>query len=159
MAATSSPALPPNERTVVIMRVFDAPCELPWKAWTDPRHMAQWWGPQGFTNPVCELDVRPGGALRIVMRAPDGAEYPMRGVFREVLESRRLVFIAVAEDEHGNPLLESRTTVTFAEEGGKTKLTVHAHAVGLAPVAPRMLEGMQIGWTQSLERLEAHIRC
>ena len=159
MAATSSPALQPNERTVDITRVFDAPRKLLWKAWTDPEHMAQWWGPQGFTNPVCELDARPGGALKIVMRASDGTEYPMRGVFREVLESRRLVFTAVAEDEHGNPLLESLTTVSFAEEGGKTKLTVHAHAVGLAPVAPRMLEGMQIGWTQSLQRLEAHIRC
>ncbi|HYT14944.1 MAG TPA: SRPBCC domain-containing protein, partial [Burkholderiales bacterium] len=70
MVATTSAAVQPNERTVVITRVFDAPRELVWRAWTDPRHMAQWWGPQGFTNPVCEMDVRPGGALRIVMRAP-----------------------------------------------------------------------------------------
>ena len=59
--------------------------------------MAQWWGPQGFSNPVCEMDVRPGGALRIVMRAPDGAEYPMSGVFREVIKPERLVLSTVAE--------------------------------------------------------------
>ena len=157
MVATTSATGQRNERTVVITRVFDAPRELVWKAWTDPRHVAQWWGPQGFTNPVCEMDVRPGGALRIVMRAPDGAEHPMRGVFREILEPERLVFTAVAEDENGSPLLEALTTVTFAEQGGKTKLNVHARAVGLAVVAERMLEGMQAGWTQSLERLEAHL--
>jgi uncharacterized protein YndB with AHSA1/START domain len=156
MAAATS-AVQPNERTVVITRVFDAPRELVWQAWTDPGHMAQWWGPHGFTNPVCELDVRPGGALRIVMRAPDGTEYPMRGVFREVVKPERLVFTAVAEDERGNALLEALTTVTFAEDAHKTKLTVHARAVGLAPVAARMLEGMQAGWTQSLEKLEAHV--
>jgi uncharacterized protein YndB with AHSA1/START domain len=157
MPATPSPAVQSNERTVVITRVFDAPRELVWKAWTDPRHMAQWWGPHGFTNPVCELEVRPGGALRIVMRAPDGAEYPMKGVFREVIKPERLVFTAVAEDERGNALLEALTTVTFAEQDGKTKLTVHARAVGLVVAAGRMLEGMQAGWTQSLERLEAHV--
>jgi len=158
MPATPSPAARPNERTVVITRVLDAPRELVWKAWTDPEHLAQWWGPRGFTNPVCELDVRRGGALRIVMRAPDGAEHPMRGVFREVVKPERLVFTAVAQDERGNALLEALTTVTFAEDAGKTKLTVHARAVGLATAAARMLEGMQAGWTQSLERLEAHLR-
>jgi uncharacterized protein YndB with AHSA1/START domain len=158
MAAPTRAAVQPNKRTVVITRVFDAPRELVWKAWTDSKHMAQWWGPQGFTNPVCEMDVRPGGALRIVMRAPDGAEHPMKGVFREIVEPERLVFTAVAEDENGNPLLEALTTVTFAKQGGKTKLTVHACAVGLAAVAERMLEGMQAGWTQSLDRLEAHMK-
>jgi uncharacterized protein YndB with AHSA1/START domain len=158
MAAPTSAAVQPNERTVVITRVFDAPRELVWKAWTDPKHMAQWWGPQGFTNPVCEMDARPGGALQIVMRAPDGAEHPMKGVFREVIKPERLVFTAVAEDERGNALLEALTIVTFAEDARKTKLTVHARAVGLAPVAARMLEGMQAGWTQSLDRLEAHMK-
>src|SRR5260370_32578415 len=115
--------------------------------------MAKWWGPQGFTNLVCELDVRPGGAMRIVMRAPDGAEHPMRGVFREVLEPERLVFTAAAEDENGNPLLEVLTTVTFAGQDGKTKLTVHARAVGLAVAAALLLEGMPAGWPQRPGRL------
>lgn len=157
MAATTSPAAQPNERTLLITRVFDAPRELVWKAWTDPEHMARWWGPRGFTNPVCELDVRPGGALRIVMRAPDGAEYPMKGVFREILQPERLVFTNIAVDADGNQLLEGLTSVTLEEHGGKTKLTLQTRAVALVAHAARMLEGMQAGWTQSLERLGAHV--
>ena len=84
------------ERVLVIERVFDAPRGLVFKAWTEPRRLAQWWGPKGFTNPVCEIDARPGGTLRIVMRAPDGAEHPMKGVLREVIEPERLVFTNIA---------------------------------------------------------------
>ena len=133
--------------------VLDAPRELVWAAWTEPKRMAQWWGPHGFTNPVCEIDARPGGAIRIHMRGPDGSVYPMTGTFREVLPPKRLVFTAVAEDLDGNPHLEALTTVTFEEEGGRTKVTVQASAVGLSPLAPQMLAGMDAGWTQSLERL------
>jgi uncharacterized protein YndB with AHSA1/START domain len=142
---------------LVITRVFDAPRELVFKAWTDPAHLARWWGPHGFTNPVCEMDVRPGGAYCIVMRGPDGVEYPVKGVYREVVEPERLVFTAVAEDEEGNPLLEGLTTVTFAEHGGKTKLTLQTGAVGLVADAAPMLEGMEEGWTQSLERLAEYV--
>lgn len=153
MVGRNNSSAKPAEREVLITRIIHAPRQLVWKAWTDPKHMAQWWGPHGFTNPVCELDVRPGGAIRIHMRGPDDVVYPMTGVFREIVEPERLVFTAVAEDLQGNPLLEALTTVTFAEQGGKTKLTVHAKAVGLAPVAQQMLAGMEAGWTQSLDRL------
>ncbi len=153
MIATNTPVAEAAERELVITRVFDAPRELVFKMWTDPKHMAQWWGPKGFTNPVCELDVRPGGAIRIHMCGPDGTVYPMTGTFREIVAPERLVVTAVAEDKQGNPLLEGHDVVTFEEHGGKTKLTVHARAVGLAPIAPQMLAGMEAGWTQSLERL------
>jgi uncharacterized protein YndB with AHSA1/START domain len=143
----------PTKRELVITRLIDAPRELVFEAWTEPKHMAQWWGPKGFTNPVCEMDVRPGGAFRIVMRAPDGVEYPMRGVFREIVTPERLVFTTVAEDRDGNPHLEGLTIVTFAEYDGKTTLTIQTSAVGLTPESARMLEGMEEGWTQSLERL------
>jgi uncharacterized protein YndB with AHSA1/START domain len=146
---------PSAQREVTLTRTFDATRRMVFKLWTEPEHMAQWWGPKGFTNPVCELDARPGGAIRIHMRAPDGTVYPMSGTFREVVEPERLVFSAIAEDLEGNPLLEALTTVTFAEHGGKTTVTVHAKAVGIAPLAPQMLDGMQAGWTQSLERLAA----
>lgn len=146
---------PSAQREVTITRTFDATRSLVFKLWTEPGHMAQWWGPKGFTNPVCELDARPGGTIRIHMRAPEGTVYPMSGTFREVVEPERLVFSAVAEDLEGNPLLEALTTVTFAEHGGKTTVTVHAKAVGIAPIAPQMLDGMEAGWTQSLERLAA----
>lgn len=153
MGMSSSAALA-NEATVTITRVFDAPRALVWAAWTDPKQMAQWWGPRHFTNPVCELDVRVGGKIRIDMRGPDGTVYPMTGTFRDVFVPARLVFMAEARDHNGKALLESLTTVTFSEEGGKTRLTVHAHAVGLAPIAPQMLAGMEAGWTQSIEKLE-----
>jgi len=157
VAATSASAALPNERKVLITRVLDAPRSLVFKLWTDPQHMAQWWGPHGFTNPICEMDARVGGGLRIVMRAPDGVDYPMTGTFREIVVPERLVFVAVAEDAAGNPLLEALTTVTFEEHGGKTRLTVEASGVGLAPVAPQMLAGMEAGWTQSLEKLESYV--
>ena len=146
-------AIGKNDRDLLITRVFDAPRELVFKAWTDPEQMAQWWGPRGFTNPVCEMDVRPRGALRIVMRAPDGVEHPMTGVFHEVVEPERLSFTMVAQDQSGTPVLEGLANAAFAEDGGKTTLTVHAGAVGLVPQAAAMLDGMGEGWSQSLERL------
>jgi uncharacterized protein YndB with AHSA1/START domain len=145
------------ERELVITRVFDAPRRRVFKMWTDPKHVAQWWGPNGFTNPVCEIDPRPGGAIRIVMRAPDGAEHPMIGMFREIVEPERLVFTNIAVDEDGNHLLEGLTTVTFAEHGGKTRLTLQTRAVGLVARAVSMIEGMEAGWTQSIDRLAAHV--
>jgi uncharacterized protein YndB with AHSA1/START domain len=154
MAAKSSTAKV-AERQVVITRIFDAPRELVFKVWTEPRHVAQWWGPKGFTNPVVEMDVRPGGALRIVMRAPDGIEHPMKGVFREVVVPERLVFTNLAVDAHGSVLLDGLTIVTFAAQDQKTKLTVQTSALGLAAAAAQMLAGMEEGWTQSIDRLEA----
>jgi uncharacterized protein YndB with AHSA1/START domain len=153
MTATAKTA-PYGEASVTLTRVFDAPRALVWKAWTDPTMMAQWFGPRGFTNPVCELDVRVGGSLRIVMRGPDGNDYPMKGVFREVLKPERLVFTTIAIDNDGNHLLEGETTVIFAEKNGKTTLTLKTHAAGLVPVAPKMLAGMEAGWTQSIDKLE-----
>ena len=155
MTAKSATAQPKfGEGTVVLTRVFDAPRALLWKAWTDPRMMAQWFGPRGFTSSVRELDVRVGGALRIVMHGPDGNDYPMKGVFREVIAPERLVFTNIAIDMQGNHLLEGETAVTFAEKDGKTTLTLKTHAVGLVPIATTMLAGMEAGWTQSIDKLE-----
>ncbi len=145
-------------KEVTITRVFNASRETVFRAWTDPKQVAQWWGPKGFTNPVCEVDPKPGGALRIVMRAPDGNEYPMKGTFREVIAPSSIVFTSIAVDKNGRHLLEGNTTVTFAEEDGKTRLALHSRAVGLVEEAVGMLEGMQAGWTQSIDRLEALIR-
>lgn len=138
---------------VSITRVFKAPRELVWQAWVEPKHMAKWWGPHGFTNPVCIMDARVGGALCIVMRAPDGTEHPMTGVFREITPSTTLVFNMVALDGDCRPLLEGQTTASFIQLGRKTKLVVESQAVGLVPVARQMLGGMKAGWSQSLIRL------
>jgi uncharacterized protein YndB with AHSA1/START domain len=148
---------PLTERELTIVRVFDAPRALVFKAWTDPRHLAQWWGPTGFTNPVCEIDAREGGALRIHMRAPDGSIYPMRGVIREIVVPERLVFTNIAVDASGNHLLEGLTTVVFAEEHGKTKMTLHTRAVAVVEMAAVYLQGMEMGWTQSIDKLEVFV--
>jgi len=156
--AMAKRAAPYGEGDITLTRVFDAPCELVWKAWTDPKMMAQWFGPRGFTNPICELDVKVGGSLRIVMRGPDGTDYPMKGEFLEVVPLERLVFSNIATDSQGKHLLEGETTVTFFETDGKTILTVTSHAVGLVPIAPQMLAGMEAGWSQSLDKLETLAR-
>jgi uncharacterized protein YndB with AHSA1/START domain len=148
----------PATGDVMIARVFDAPRELVFRVWTDPKHVAKWWGPGGFTNPVCELDVRPGGAIRIHMRGPDGIVYPMTGIYRETVEPERLVFTSAALDENGNPLFEILNTVTFAEQGGKTTLTLHARVVKATAKAAPHLAGAEMGWTQSLQRLAEYVK-
>jgi uncharacterized protein YndB with AHSA1/START domain len=146
-----------EEQELVLTRVFDAPRELVFKVWTDPKHVARWWGPHRFTNPVCELDLRPGGALLIHMRGPDGTVYPMTGVYQEIVPPERLVFTSGALDSDGNSMFEVLTTVTFAEEGGQTKQILRARVIKRTAQAAPYLAGMEAGWTQSLERLAAYI--
>lgn len=144
-----------GERQLTLTRVLDAPRDRVWRLWTEPESMARWWGPQGFTNPVCEMDVRVGGQMFIHMRGPDGAVYPMTATYVAVTPPERLVFLAFAEDRDGNVALECPTTVTLAAEGGRTLVIVHAHAIGLAASAAKMLAGMDAGWSQSLDKLAA----
>lgn len=148
-------AKPLTEREVTITRVFDAPRTLVFRAWTDSRHLAQWWGPKGFTNPVCEIDARVGGALRIHMRAPDGSIYPMKGEIRELIAPERLVFTNIAVDAAGHHLLEGVTIVTFADEDGRTKLTLRTRAKAVVEYAAAYLQGMEAGWTESIDKLQA----
>lgn len=154
MTENSSASTEPAERELVITRIFDAPRELVFKAWTNPTHMARWWGPHGFTNPLCELDVRPGGAILIHMQGPDGVVIPTKGVFDEVAEPERLILtLTNFEDAEGRPQLEIRNTVTFAEHEGKTKLTLRAVVVRGTPEVAASLATMEEGWNQSLDRL------
>src|SRR5437016_3052796 len=139
------------EREITITRMFDAPRTAVFQAWTDAGQLAQWWGPKGFTNPVCEIDVRVGGAIRINMRNPDGNIYPMQGEFREIVPPERLVFTNIAVDAAGNPIIEGFTTVTFAEnggkKGGKTTMTLHTRGRAVVDYAVGYLNGMEAGWT------------
>jgi uncharacterized protein YndB with AHSA1/START domain len=124
------------------------------RAWTDAKQLDRWWGPKGFTNPVCEADARPGGAILIHMRAPDGTVFPMKGTFHEVLEFERLIFTARAhEDAAGNPQIQTFNTATFAERDGQTTLTLRAVVVGSTPDVAGPIGGMEQGWSQSLDRL------
>jgi uncharacterized protein YndB with AHSA1/START domain len=153
MAAKTKATEDYTGREFVITRVFDAPRELVFQAWTDPKHLAQWWGPKGFTNPICEWDVRPGGKIYDVMRAPNGAEHPMGGEFREIVAPERLVFSCGALDENGELLFEFLHDVTFVERSGKTKLTLRSRVTMTTAEANKYIGGFEAGMTQSLERL------
>jgi uncharacterized protein YndB with AHSA1/START domain len=142
------------EREITITRVFNAPRALVFKAWTDASELAQWWGPKGFTNPVCELDVRVGGATRIHMRSPDGSVYPMKGEFREIVPPERLVFTNIAVDAADKPIIEGLTTVTFIERGGKTTMTLQTRGRAVVDYAVGYLQGMEMGWSGSIDKLE-----
>ena len=107
----------PNEPVIVITRMFAAPRELVWRAITDPKHVAQWYGGQGFTSPVCEMDVRPGGTWRHVMQAPNGPQFAINSVFLEVVEPERLVWTTANDVKRNPPPPTSVTTVTLEVHG------------------------------------------
>ena len=141
----------------LITRTFDAPRELVFQAWTDPKHLIHWWGPKGFTNPVCEWDARSGQRIYVVMRGPNGVDYPMGGEFREVTAPERLVFTSGAVDGNGNLLFELLHTVTFVEHAGKTTLTIQSRVLSTTAEAGKYIGGYEAGMTQSLERLATHL--
>ena len=151
MAARSDAAPPANDRELVITRVFDAPRALVFQAWTDQAVALRWWGPEGFTVEACAMDVRPGGAWSKRMRAPDGTAARMRGVYREISPPERLVFTMV--HEHTPELPETVVTLTFAEVGGKTELTLRQAA--FPSVAFR--DSHVRGWGGALRRLAEHL--
>jgi uncharacterized protein YndB with AHSA1/START domain len=134
---------------MILTRVFDAPRELVFRAWSDRAHLTKWWGPKGFTLPGCEMDFRTGGAYRFVMRGPDGNDNPFHGVYREIVRNERIVFTAILDQLPGHELL---TTVTFADEGGKTKLTVRQ-----TTPPGEAGRGQNQGWSETLERLADHL--
>jgi uncharacterized protein YndB with AHSA1/START domain len=111
-----------DDAVIIMRRTFDAPRDVVWTALTDPRHVAQWYGGRGFSNPVCEMDVRPGGRWRHVMRTPDGAELAMEFVFLEVVRPERLVWTnADAGTGPGTGPHHNVMTVTLEEAGRQTK--------------------------------------
>jgi len=146
-------------RELHLERIFDAPRTLVFQAWTDPLRLAQWWGPKGFTNPVCEIDVRPGGLWRIDMRAPDGQVFPMGGRFVRIDEPSELVFLAFGHlDAEGNASFEVENTVSFEDLGNRTRLKLKAVFTKARPEVKAALDGMEQGWSQSLDRLETVVR-
>ncbi|HTA16303.1 MAG TPA: SRPBCC domain-containing protein, partial [bacterium] len=139
-----------------ITRVFDAPRALVFKAWTEAPRLAVWWGPKAFSNPVCELDARPGGAMRVHMQGPDGTVYPMGGEYLEIDEPRRLVLSTFVEDEDGL-VLENLVTVAFEEEGAKTRMVLNQKFTHIKARAASMVKGSKDGWTQSIDKLGDYV--
>jgi len=161
----NGPAKNRAERVLDITRVFDAPRELVWKAWTEPERVKRWWGPKGFTAPFCKIDLRVGGVFLYCMRSPDGKDYWSTGVYHEVVKPERIVYTDRFADERGNVVpathygmsadfpLEMLVTVTFEEHEGKTRLTlIH---VGIPSGADR--DGACQGWNESLDKLAEHL--
>ena len=140
---------------VVLTRAFNAPRTLVWQVWTDPNHLAKWWGPHTFSNPRVEIDLRPGGALRVDMQGPDGLN-AMTGQVREVVAPERFVFTSALESG-GHTYVEVLNTVTLTEQRGVTTVTLVARVLQAAPEALDDLDGMQEGWRQSFERLEDQV--
>ena len=149
------------KKYITLTRTIDAPVRRVWQAWVDEKQVQKWWAPQGFTNPTCEVDAKVGGTLYIVMQAGDtmgpmsGMKAPMKGIFTEVVENKKLVFTNIALNEKGAHLLEGVTTVTFESVGNKTKLTVHTGARGTGSGVEQMLGGMEQGWNEQTDKLVA----
>ena len=155
MDARNSPRAVQHARTIVTTRVFDAPRELVFEAWTNPKHLVQWWGPNGFTTTIRAIDARPGGVWRFVMHGPD-VDYENRIVYEEITKPERLVY------SHGGggdvEPVQFQVTVTFEDHDGKTKLTMK----GLFPSAAERDQvaekyGAVEGAKQTLERLAEHL--
>lgn len=134
-------------------RFYAAPRERVFECWTRAEHIAHWFAPKGFTVHAAQADPRPGGAFRLVMRGPDGDEYPVRGAYLEVAAPERLVIECRAGDESGVEQLDERIEVGFAVEGQGTRLTLRAVAGGTSEKARWMLGGMEQGWNETLDRL------
>ncbi len=149
-----------------ISRTIDAPRELVFKMWTDPAHLSNWWGPHCFKS-RCELDVRVGGKYRITMVDPDGVEFPMHGVYREITPPERIVMTIVVDDhpkewfeaiyanisDKNAKLHEQLLTVVFEEVDGKTNVAVQARFENVAERDAFVKVGMTEGWSQQFEKL------
>lgn len=143
------------ERSIITTRVFDAPRELVFKAWTDPAHIGEWFGPDGFTITMQEMDVRPGGRWRFIMHGPDGVDYTNLVVYTEVAPPDRLAYDHSDDGEGG---IAFQTTVTFVEHDGATTLTMTALFASAAE-RDRVVEevGAIEGGQQTLGRLAAYL--
>lgn len=163
----ASPAAPASDlRELVITRVFNAPRERVWRAWTDPEHFARWWGPRHFTCPVARLDLRVGGRYHVAMRSPEGQDFWSTGTYREIVAPERLVYTDSFADADGNAVpashygfpadfpFEQVVTVTLEALGpSQTRLTLR-HA-GM-PVGEHGELASQ-GWNESLDKLAAAV--
>jgi uncharacterized protein YndB with AHSA1/START domain len=149
-----SPGAEANELELVVTRVFDAPRDLVFKAWTEPERLVRWWGPRGFTVPSCEADFRPGGAYRLLMRSPEGREVWWHGVCREIVPPERIVLTCTVDEANGDRISsETLLTVTLEEYQGKTKLTLRQGVFD--SLANR--ERHQSGWNDALGCLTEYL--
>lgn len=145
-----------DEHAITLQRVIHAPCDLVFLAWTDPVHVARWWGPHGFRSVVRQMDVAVGGVFRICMVAPDGTEYPIKGRYEEILVPHRLVYVDDWDDDR--PSQPSRVTVSFAEDGPqRTRLTLEMRFAQPGERQAAQDQHVVPGWAETFERLDAYL--
>ncbi len=158
----------PNTKTapdMTITRIFDAPRELVWKAWSDPEQLKRWWGPEHFTAPTCKVDFRVGGIYHFCMRSPEGQDFWSTGQYQEITPIERLVFTDSFADAFGNVVAptyygmgddfpsELVVTVMFEALADKTRMTMHHAGI---PTGENQ-EAAQLGWNQSFDKLAASL--
>jgi len=173
MATEAKPRHEPTEQDFVISRTFDAPRALVWKVWTEPEHLAQWWGPKGCTIRVVKLDVRPGGVFHYAMAYQPGHDMWGRFVYREILAPERMVYVSSFSDPEGGitraPFpqlhdtfpLEILNTLTLAEDGGTTTMTVRGRPINATEAERKTYRGMfgsmQQGFTGTFDQLAHYL--
>lgn len=148
-------------KQVEFERTYNSPIDKVWKAWTDPDQIKQWWGPDGVTIPECEIDLKVGGRVYIVMEAGEamgpykGARWPMEGTYTIVETNSKLAFVAKAwtEGTEDTTQIDQLTELELSEEDGKTKIKLRATINKIGPDAKMAVEGMQMGFTQQLDKL------
>jgi uncharacterized protein YndB with AHSA1/START domain len=138
---------------LTIAREYAAKRKNVFRAWVEKDLLVRWWGPNGFTTPVCEMDLRPGGVFRTVVRGPNGGEYATEGVYREISPPTRLVFSVLFGGE-GEPKHEAFCEVTLTESKGRTRLTIRWRHQTMADREAHEKMDFEKGWTETLERLE-----
>lgn len=141
-----------DERTLVLTRTLNAPIELVFEAWTDPKHLVRWWGPMDFTLPHCEQDFRVGGKYRFCMRAPDGCDHWVRGEYTYINAPSRLVFTWLREDNDGDIWCDTIVEITLVRRGASTVLTLNQTTFATEAHCKEHADG----WSACLDRMEAY---
>ena len=145
----------PSDREIVATRAFDAPRRLVWQAWTSSKHVPHWMiGPDGWTMPVCEIDLQPGGEWHFVWRGADGTDMEMRGVYREIVPPERLV----NTESWGGDWPETLNTLVLTERDGKTATVCTVLYPSKEARDAALGTGMKEGWSASYDRLDEHLR-
>lgn len=152
---------------LIFTRIFDAPRELVWRAWTDPELFMKWWGPKHFTCPMAKIDARTGGKYHTAMRGPDGKDFFSTGIYREIIPLEKILVTASFSDEKGNIVsasyygmdknfpMETNLEFTFEDKDGKTKMTLkYPSTDGIDAV---MLDMMKQGWEQCFDKLAENL--
>ena len=149
--ATLNVKAEPGSHGITMTRVFDAPREKVFKAYTDPNLVTQWWGPRGLTTIVDKMEVRKGGIWRYIQRDAEGNEYAFNGVYHDIVSPERLIYTFEFEGMPGHVLLE---TVVFEEQDGKTKLSDISVFQSIEDRDGMLASGMEQGAVETLDRFE-----